>query len=128
MKIDKIIKEEIENLNNSLTLYHGTSLENGTRLIEFGWKPSNGKTGGNMGQSRYLYLTSDPEDAMWFANEMGENFIVEVSNIPITYLRPDPEDEAGYTMAELLDMMKSTKLPSKFVLTKELGAEHFKKL
>jgi len=110
-----------------ITLYHGTTEHSAKALINNGWVSGN-YIGSNMGNSNYLYLTSEPEDALWFANENGGNSIVEVSNIPISYLRPDPEDEAGYTMYELLDYLYSDnkyKLPVKFILTKPLDEKHF---
>lgn len=47
-------------------------------------------------------------------------------NIPIEYLRPDPEDEAGFTMKELLDRIDTNGFPAKFILTKPLDNSHFK--
>ena len=94
-------------------------------FIEPLMKPLN-SYGGNMGKPNYLYLTSDPQDALWFAQEKGCNTIVEVSNITINYLKPDPDDEAGFTMEELLDRMKTTKFPSKFILNKPLEKSYFK--
>jgi hypothetical protein len=117
-----------ENINRKLTLYHGTCKENGDSLIENGWKPRSGGYGGNMGNPNYLYLTSEPEDALWFAEEKGCTSVIEVSNIPLDYLRPDPEDEAGFTMTELLDRIdteKKYKSPAKFILTKPLDNSYF---
>lgn len=114
-----------ESLNDTITLYHGTCLTNGENLIQNGWKPINKTYGGNMGNPNYLYLTSEPEDALWFAKEKGCNTVVIVKNIPISFLRPDPEDEAGFSMDDLLDRMNDNGLPSKFVLTKELNSKHF---
>ena len=76
----------------------------------------------------YLYLTSGIEDARWFANEKGEDTIIEVKDIPIEYLRPDPEDEAGFSMNELLARIYNNakyKFPSKFILTQPLNSNHF---
>jgi hypothetical protein len=38
-----------ENVDRTLTLYHGTCEGNGKKLIENGWKPINSGYGGNMG-------------------------------------------------------------------------------
>jgi len=114
-----------ESLDNTITLYHGTCLTNGENLTENGWKPINKSYGGNMGNPNYLYLTSESEDALWFAEENGCNTIIVVKNIPISFLRPDPEDEAGFTMNDLLGRMNGDGLPSKFILTKELDSIHF---
>ena len=114
-----------ENFNDTITLYHGTCLSNGENLIQNGWKPINNSYGGNMGNPNYLYLTSEPEDALWFAEEKGCDTVVIVKNVPISFLRPDPEDEAGFSMSDLLNRMNINGLPSKFILTKELKSNHF---
>ena len=111
---------------NHITLYHGTCESNIRNLIENGWKPTNGEYGSNMGNPNYLYLSSEPKDALWFAEEKGCNTVIEIMNIPIDYLRPDPEDEAGFTMKELLDRMDANGFPVKFILTKPLDGSYFK--
>ena len=114
-----------ETLNRKLTLYHGTCKENADNLVENGWEPSN-RIGSNMGQGRYLYLSSEPEDALWFAQEKGCDTVVEVKDIPIEFLRPDPEDEAGFTMNDLLKRIDETEFPAKFALRQELSSHYFK--
>jgi hypothetical protein len=111
-----------------ITLYHGTSKSSGVNLEKNGWQSFSGGIGGNSGNPRYLSLTSDINDAQWFANEQGEDTIVEVKDIPIEFLIPDPDDEAGFTMDDLLKRVNSIskyKLPSKFALTKTLNSSHF---
>lgn len=49
---------------------------------------------------------------MWFAEEKGCNTVIEIMNIPIDYLRPDPEDEAGFTMKELLNRIDTNRSTS----------------
>lgn len=115
-----------ENFDNVITLYHGTCDINANHLVNNGFKPNLFGYGGNMGDSKYLYLSSDPEDALWFAEQRGCKSIVEVKDIPLNFLKPDPDDESGYTIYDLLDRMKNSKLPSKFVLIKDLDKKHFK--
>lgn len=115
-----------ENKSNTLTLYHGTSDIIGDYLIENGWKPRQSSGSGNMGNPKYLYVTTDPEDARWFSNEIGEDTVIEIIDVPIEFLRPDPEDEAGFTMDDLLKR-KVTGLPSKFIITQPLDKNYFKK-
>ncbi len=122
---NNFINENYKSIDK-LTLYHGTCLPNAQNIIDNGWKPLSSSYGSNMGNSNYLYLSSDKEDALWFAEEKGCNTIIMVSDIPIEYLKPDPEDEIGYTTEELLDRMYNTQIPSKFALTKPLDKEHFK--
>lgn len=114
-----------EEMLSKLTLYHGTCPTNANLLLKNGWTPNITSSGSNMGQSKYLYLTSDPDDALWFAQEKGCDSIVKVSDIPLTHLAPDPEDEAGFDTEKLIIRMKTSAIPSKFVLTKKLSPNHF---
>jgi len=123
--IQKFDQFLFETLNRKLTLYHGTCKENADNLVENGWKPSN-RIGSNMGQGQYLYLSSEPEDALWFAQEKGCDTVVEVKDIPIELLRPDPEDEAGFSMNDLLRRIDETGFPAKFALLQELSSHYFK--
>jgi hypothetical protein len=106
-----------------ITLYHGTTLLNGLNLVKYGWEPNRCAT--DLSNSKYLYLTSDYDDAMWYANEKSGNTIVEITNIPIDFLSPDPESEIGYNIENLLRRLIKNKKPSKFVLTQTLNNEHF---
>lgn len=114
-----------ENLNRKLTLYHGTCEENGKELIKNGWFPKNMSYGSNFGNPNYLYLSTEPEDALWFAEEKGCSTVVRLTDVPIDYLKPDPEDEAGFTMNELLDRIDSTGFPAKFCLIKPIDNTYF---
>lgn len=120
-----------EDFTDSITLYHGTCLGNAEQLIKDGWKPYSGGVGGNMGQNKYLYVTSGIEDALWFAEEKGCNTIVEIKNIPINFLKFDPEDGCAdlydYSITTALNKLKNGyDSPIKFVITQELSAEKFK--
>ncbi len=121
-KFDKFL---FETLNRKLTLYHGTCKENANNLVENGWKPSN-RIGSNLGQGKYLYLSSEWEDALWFAQEKGCNTVVEVKDVPIEFLRPDPEDEAGFSINDLLKRIDETGFPAKFALHQELDSKYFR--
>jgi len=104
-------------------LYHGTCPSNADVLIENGWAPNLIAQGANMGQTRYLYLTTHPEDALWFAEQKGCSSIVEVRDVPIASLRVDPEDGIADTVED--EISNGFGLPGKLVLTKPLGADHF---
>lgn len=108
----------------NINLYHGTCYENAKSLCDNGWAPRASSSGGNMGQSQYLYLSTGQEDALWFAQEKGCDTLVEVRNIPLDYLKVDPEDGTHDTLEEELDGGKY-KLPGKAVLTQPLPASHF---
>lgn len=105
-------------------LYHGTSRESAENLIKNGWTPRSGTTGGNAGQSRYLYLTNEPENALWFAQEKGEETVISLINVPISFLKVDPEDGTYDTVEE--ELSKKHGIPGTVVIFKSLGPEHFK--
>lgn len=109
----------------TLTLYHGTCLENAQKLIENGWQPNKVSSGGNQGNPKYLYLTTGYDDAMWFANEKGCDTVVILNNVPLEYLIPDPEDAIGDTAEHELEMANKLNFPAKFALTVSLPAEYF---
>ena len=111
-----IIKRDI------ITLYHGTCENNAKMLLVNGFHPNAISSGGNKGNSKYLYLTSIKENALWFAEEKGCDIIIEVKDIPVDYLLPDPEDEAGFTMKELLARRD---MPSNYILVYPLDSKHF---
>lgn len=109
---------------NTLKLYHGTSLRNANLLLKNGWQPNKVSRGANQGQTKYLYLTTEPLDALWFAEEKGESTILQIM-VPIEYLIVDPEDGVGETIEEELKISKRLKMPAKFALIKELEASNF---
>ncbi len=114
-----------ESYKNTITLYHGTCEANAQELVTNGFTPRDGFTGGNMGQSNLLYTSSNVEDALWFAEEKGCSTVVKIENVPLDYIKPDPEDEAGFTMKELLDRINNTPFPAKFAIYMPLSAHHF---
>lgn len=124
MKIRDIINIINESIEKTYILYHGTCEDNAKSLIQNGWQPNSGNRGGNMGQTRYLYLTSGTEDALWFAQEKGCNTIVEVSNIPESYLIVDPEDGVADNVHD--EINNQFNLPGKVALTKSLDKSHFR--
>lgn len=104
-------------------LYHGTSPENAARLLRDGWRPNETARGGNMGQRRYLYLSTGREDALWFAREKGFDAVVELRGVPLSHLIVDPEDGCRDTLEE--ELAEPLGLPGKVALTRPLPAEHF---
>lgn len=112
-------------LAKSITLFHGTCPENAKALIADGWKPNQISPGGNMGQAKYLYLSTGYDDALWYAEEKGCNVILEVQ-VPKNYLEVDPEDGFGPTVDDELTTEERIGTPGKLVLTKPLPAANFK--
>lgn len=117
----KIIGEDIIDV-----LYHGTCRENADKLLAEGWKPNQVSVGGNVGQTRYLYLTTGPEDAMWFAEEKGCDVVLEVRNVGIEFLAVDPEDGVSATVEEELALQETIHLPGRVVLISRLSSDHFR--
>jgi hypothetical protein len=108
---------------DTVTLYHGTCEGSAEHLIQNGWAPNSGSQGSNMGQSRYLYCSTHPDDALWFAQEKGCDAVIKLVNVPLSSLRVDPEDGTADTLSDELNLPHG--LPGKVVLTKPLGPEHF---
>jgi hypothetical protein len=116
----EIMKENTETVP---VLYHGTTPESAKAMCTNGWSPRPGHSGGNGGQGRYLYLSTGREDAQWFSNEIGEDTVIEVHNIPKSYLRVDPEDGIGDSVDD--EMNNAHGLPGKLILVQPLPASHF---
>lgn len=108
-----------------LTLYHGTTEESAAALLGAGWVPGSGPLGGNCGQRRFLYLTNDPENALWYAQEKGGEVVLEVT-VPRDALRVDPEDGAFDTVEE--ELARSHGLPGCVVATSPLLSSAFIRL
>lgn len=85
-----------------ITLYHGTTQESASELMTNGWNPHQGRTGGQCGQAKYLYLTNIPENALWYAEQKGDDTIIEVE-VPLSFLKVDPEDGISDTVLEELN-------------------------
>ena len=77
--------------NNEIILYHGTTENSANSLIEKGWQPNQHSSGNHCGQSKYLYLTNEPENALWYSEEKGEHVVLSIK-IPLSSLKVDPED------------------------------------
>lgn len=105
-----------------VTLYHGTCPANAEALCRSGWQPGSGQQGANMGQTRYLYLSTGLEDAEWFASEKGCSTVLAVTT-PISSLIVDPEDGISVSVEDELNL--SHGLPGKLALRLPLGPEHF---
>lgn len=114
----KAVSEQI------LTLYHGTTLTSADILLKQGWKPNSHTSGANQGQSKYLYLTNEIENARWFSEQKGENVVLEVT-VPKSSLLVDPEDGHGDTLDDELN--NKLGLPGYVVCFKPLAASNFKK-
>ena len=118
----KLLKT-FENFNETHTMYHGTSVENEKQLIENGFEPYGSCSGGQCGNPAYLYLTQSPESANWYACQKGnDGSVIEIKNIPKSYLGVDPEDGI-YVIDNDLD--KELKSGGSFILKNKLDESHF---
>ena len=109
-----------------MTLYHGTTRENAKLLLKNGFIPNQVGRGSNQGQSQFLYLTTDEENALWFSEQSGSNIVLEISNINESWLIVDPEDGVGESVEDELKISMRTKTPANFALKFPIGPEHFK--
>ena len=118
MRINEIIEQP------TVTLYHGTCFDSAKQILTHGWSPNLGSVGSNFGQTKYLYLTTDKEDALWFAQEKGCDTVLKVSNVPLDFLKVDPEDGIEDNVRDEL-FRHNRRIPGKVVLYKPIGAEYF---
>ena len=89
-----------------VTLYHGTTERNGLDLLERGFNPDDTRAGANGGRSGLLYLTTGYEDAEWFSNESGSDFVIKLQ-VRASDLIADPEDAVGDTaVSEIMGSLK----------------------
>jgi 8-oxo-dGTP pyrophosphatase MutT (NUDIX family) len=114
---DRIHSSPAEDL--VLELFHGTCNQNAASLLERGW---NGKspTGAHGGQSKYLYVTNEYDNALWFAQERGCNTVLKVK-VKKSQLGVDPEDGIGPTVDDELNR----ETPAYLVVKTPLPAEAF---
>lgn len=74
-------------------LYHGTCLENAKSLMKNGFDPSNPwDPSANCGRPGLLYVTDVPDNALWFAENIGCHTVVEIRGISEKDLIVDPDD------------------------------------
>jgi hypothetical protein len=105
-----------------VTLYHGTSDARAATLLRNGWEPLSGSAGGQQGQTRFLYLTTTPENARWYAREKGSSRVLRVI-VPRAYIALDPEDAASDSVDGELNLPSG--LPGNFVLKTAVGGSAF---
>lgn len=110
--------------DDELTLYHGTTEESAAVLMIHGWTPGSGSSGANQGQTRLLYLTTEPENALWFADQRGGGVVLEVV-VPLSSLVVDPEDGIGDTVEEELEIARRHGLPANLASKAEIEARRF---
>ncbi|MCE6957732.1 hypothetical protein LAZ40_01485 [Cereibacter sphaeroides] len=102
-------------------LYHGTTPEAAAALLRDGWRPHAGSVGGNCGQTRFLYLTNDPLNALWFSEEKGARCVLAVTGLAPGDLKVDPEDGIGETVTDEV----SGDLPGSVVLWRPVCPQAF---
>ena len=108
--------------SETYTLYHGTCSDSATKLLRNGWSPNSGTIGANQGQPYYLYLTTTPENALWFAEQKGCSTILKVT-VPASFLRVDPEDGIANSVGE--ELSSPYGLPGSVICIRALAPENF---
>lgn len=106
-----------------MNLYHGTTKENALKLLENGWAPFQVSSGANGGNPKFLYVTNEPENALWFAEQKGDNVVLEICDLDVDALKVDPEDGTGETVSEELFLSSKTKCPAYLVAFKPISAD-----
>lgn len=101
-----------------IVLYHGTSEASAVALVANGWEPMSAPMGSQCGDNRYLYLTDEPADALWYANEKGSDAILAVE-VPVEDLIVDPEDG----IADTVEAELASKWPAKLAARRAIPAE-----
>jgi hypothetical protein len=91
-------------------------------MMADGWSPNSGQLGGNCGQTRYLYLTNFPENALWFAEQKGENTILAIQVLE-GELIVDPEDGTHETVQE--ELSEKGGFPGSLALVTAIEANRF---
>lgn len=94
----------------SVTLYHGTTPENAEALLRHGFDPETWRSGGNGGSRGHLYLTDKPENAAWFAEQLGSDTVLRL-RVPAADLVVDPEDGIEDTVVKEFLTAARTGLP-----------------
>jgi len=119
----KIYENFIEK-EETYTMYHGTDKIHEDVLLKKGFIPNKCLSGSQCGNPAYLYLTLSPESASWYACMKGnKNTILEIKNIPKSYLGVDPED-GMYIIPYDLD--KELEVNGSFILKTKLDSSYFK--
>jgi hypothetical protein len=108
-----------------LVLYHGTSKQSALLLLRHGWKPNSWSSGGQQGQTKYLYVTTTKENAEWYANEKENGTVLKVV-VPKQNLEVDPEDGVGKTVYEEINNKHG--LPGNLIVTKPLPPSAFMRI
>mgnify|MGYP001242772348 CR=1 FL=1 len=111
---------------DDLTLYHGTS-ENSADAILGGWEPNSGHRGANFGQRQFLYCTTLPENALWFAQENGGKDVLAIK-VRMKSLIVDPEDGISSSVVEELLKSLSSGFPGNFAITEKIPASKISRL
>lgn len=111
-----------------MKVYHGTTQESADKLLENGWSPNSGGIGGNCGQTRYLYVTTEYDNALWFAEQKGGQICVLEIEVDVDLLQVDPEDGIGETVEEEISLILKNKFPANLVISKSIDCSKIKKV
>lgn len=108
-------------------LFHGTTRESAKLLLKKGWAPRKQfAPTANGGRPQFLYVSTGWQDALWFAEQMGEDTVLAIHDITRDMVGIDPEDGMGGTVEEELAKAKKIKFPAKLTIRVPIGPSHFR--
>jgi hypothetical protein len=112
--------------SDTITVYHGTCESSAKVLISQGFDPERSpKPGANQGRRGLLYVTTVPENALWFAEQNDCSTVVKIHNVPLSALIVDPEDGSADSVSEEISQAEKWHLPAYLALRHRLSPEHF---
>jgi len=111
-------------MTETITLFHGTTTDSARLLEQNGWVPHSFPLGNHCGNPGLLYLTTTIENAMWYAQEKGDDAVVAVE-IEVSALIVDPEDGIGDTVQEEFEKSSRSGMPANFATRRPIPAERF---
>ena len=103
-------------------LYHGTTTASAENLLKNGWRPDSWCQGNQCGQTKYLYLTNEPENAEWYAQEKDSGVVLKVL-VDKNNLKVDPEDGTADNIEDELSLKYG--LPGSVVAVGPIPKENF---
>lgn len=112
------------NASDSMTLFHGTTQESASLLLEQGWAPHHFQSGSHCGNPGLIYLTTLRENALWYAQEKGSDAVITVE-VAVVDLIVDPEDGVGETVADELQLSIRSGMPASLATRTPLEASRF---
>lgn len=81
-----------------------------------GWQPNKVASGGQCGRTDCIYVTNEPENARWYADQKENGVVLSIA-VDVADLHVDPDDGIEDTVEEEL-----ARVVGNFVLRKDIPA------